>query len=404
VRGNVLDKGQRIDGRGPYELRPLDIQVAVLPRTHGSAIFSRGETQALGTVTLGTRSDKQSLDAVTGGETEQRFMLHYNFPPYSVGEVGRLGSTSRRERGHGALAERCIRPVLPPDYPYTVRVVSDIMGSNGSSSMASVCAGCLSLMDAGVPLSKPVAGISIGLFSGEGKAQLVTDILGTEDHCGDMDFKVAGTRDGVTGYQVDLKIQGLAWDLVEGAFEKAREARLQILDAMAEVIAEPRSDLSPYAPRIHQMQIDPEKIGELIGPGGKNIRRITDLSGAEIDIEEDGTVSIFCVDKESMDLAVREVGLVTAEAEEGEIYDGTVTGVKDFGAFVEILPGKDGLVHISELADFRVDRVEDICKVGDRMWVKCIGIDERGRIKLSRKRAMREKDGKREGRQGERDR
>ena len=391
VRSNVLDHGKRPDGRAATELRPLSAQVSLLPRTHGSALFNRGETQALGIVTLGTKSDKQSLDAVTGGEGEKRFMLHYNFPPYSVGEVGRLGSTGRREIGHGALAERSLRPMVPGDYPYTVRIVSDIMGSNGSSSMASICVGTLALMDAGVPMTRPVAGISIGLFAGKDKSVLVTDILGTEDHCGDMDFKVAGTSQGITGFQVDLKIAGLSWDLVEGAFEQARAARAEILDYMASVIAEPRAEMSQYAPRIQKVQIDPEKIGELIGPGGKVIRRITELSGAQIDIEEDGTVNIFATDSSSMEIAVREVGLVTAEAEEGRLYEGTVTGVKEFGAFVEILPGKDGLVHISELADFRVNSVEDVCKVGDRMSVVCIGIDERGRIKLSRRQAMQEK-------------
>ncbi|OGV65441.1 MAG: polyribonucleotide nucleotidyltransferase [Lentisphaerae bacterium RIFOXYA12_FULL_48_11] len=392
VRKNVLEKGKRIDGRGFDDLRPLKGQVGLLPRTHGSALFSRGETQALGIVTLGTKSDMQDIDAVTGGPTEKKFMLHYNFPPYSTGEVGRLGSTGRREIGHGALAERSIEEIIPKDYPYTVRLVSDIMGSNGSSSMASVCVGTLALMDAGVPITKPVAGISIGLFTGNNKADLVVDIIGSEDHCGDMDFKVAGTRDGITGFQVDLKIKGLDWNLVEGAFEKARVARNKILDFMASVIETSRTELSPYAPRIHILKIDPEKIGELIGPGGKNIRRITELSGAQIDIEDDGTVSIFTASKESLDVALREVNMIAADPEEGMIYDGTVTGIKEFGAFVEILPGRDGLVHISELADFRVKRVEDICKIGDQMWVKCIGVDDRGRIKLSRREAMREKD------------
>ncbi|OGV62887.1 MAG: polyribonucleotide nucleotidyltransferase [Lentisphaerae bacterium RIFOXYC12_FULL_60_16] len=392
VRQNVLENGWRIDGRKFDELRPLYAQVSVLPRTHGSAIFARGETQALGIVTLGTKSDKQSLDAVTGGIEEKRFMMHYNFPPYSVGEVGRLGSTGRREIGHGALAERSLAEVIPSDYPYTVRVVSDIMGSNGSSSMASICVGTLALMDAGVPIRKPVAGISIGLFTSPSKAILVTDIIGSEDHCGDMDFKVAGTRDGITGFQVDLKIIGLKWDLVEGAFEMARKARGQILEFMAGTLAAPRTEMSPYSPRIQKIQIPVDKIGELIGPGGKNIRRITEMSGAQIDIEEDGTVSVFASDCESMELAVREVNMITAEAEEGKLYEGTVTGIKEFGAFVEILPGKDGLVHISEMADQRIRSVEDVCKIGDKMWVKCIGVDDRGRVKLSRKAAMQEKD------------
>ncbi len=393
VRKNVLENDRRIDGRGLDELRELSAQVGFLPRTHGSALFNRGETQALGTLTMGTKSDMQSLDAVTGGVEEKKFMLHYNFPPYSVGEVGRLGFTNRREIGHGALAEKSLEAILPDDYPYTMRLVSDVMGSNGSSSMASVCVGTLALMDAGVPIKRPAAGISIGLFSGsKGEAKLVTDILGKEDHCGDMDFKVAGTRDGITGFQVDLKIAGLRWDIVESAFQMARKARGEILDFMESILSTPREELSEHAPRIHEIQIDPEKIGALIGPGGKNIRRITETSGAQIDVEPDGKVSIFAVDKESMDMAVREVQLTTAEPEEGVTYNGIVKGVKDFGAFVEILPGTEGLVHISELADFRVNKVEDICQVGDQMWVKCIGIDERGRVRLSRKAAMAEKD------------
>lgn len=388
VRKNVLQNNRRVDGRAFDELRSLKAQVGVLPRTHGSAIFSRGETQSLGTVTLGTKSDKQSMDSITGGETSKKFMLHYNFPPYCVGECGRLGSTGRREIGHGALAERSLREVMPEDYPYTVRLVSDIMGSNGSSSMASICVGSLAMMDAGIPITSPVAGISVGLFSDKDNAALVIDILGTEDHCGDMDFKVAGTRTGITGFQVDLKIPGLKWELVEGAFEMAKTARGQILDYMESILPAPRENMSAYAPRIESIQIDPEKIGELIGPGGKNIRGITERSGAQIDIAEDGVVSIYANNTESMDKAMLEVKQITMEPEEGEMYDGRVTGVKDFGAFVEILPGRDGLVHISELADFRVNSVEDICKVGDTMKVMCIGVDDRGRVKLSRRAAM----------------
>lgn len=391
VRANVLNKSRRIGGRAFDVVRPLTANVGLLPRAHGSALFSRGETQALGTVTLGSKSDIQKLDAITGGPVEKKFMLHYNFPPYCVGEVGRLGSTGRREQGHGALAERSLEAVMPQDYPYTVRMVADIMGSNGSSSMASVCVGALALMDAGVPIRQPVAGISIGLFTGGDRAVLVTDIIGEEDHCGDMDFKVAGTRQGITGFQVDLKIRGLPWELVAQAFEKARVARLQILDFMATILEKPRSEMSPYAPRVSVVKINPEKIGALIGPGGKNIRRITDMTDTQIDIEDDGTVSIFSTNQASMDMALREVSLVSAEAEEGVIYNGTVTGIKEFGAFVEIFPGRDGLVHISELADFRVNSVEDICKVGDQMWVKCIGVDERGKIRLSRRAAMQEK-------------
>ncbi len=392
VRANALDHGRRIDGRGADDLRELAGQLAFLPRTHGSAVFNRGETQALAVVTLGTHQDGQRLDAVTGGPEEKRFLLHYNFPPYSVGEVGRIGFTGRREIGHGALAERSLRQVMPEDYPYTVRIVSEIMGSNGSSSMASVCVGTLALMDAGVPIRTPVAGISIGLFSEGDRALLVTDILGAEDHCGDMDFKVAGTRKGVTGFQVDLKIHGLRWELVEGAFEKARLARGQILDFMTGLIAAPREDLSPYAPRVKVLKIPTEKIGALIGPGGKNIRRITDTYKVQIDIEDDGSVHIFSASGEAMEAAVREVEALTAEAEVGKIYQGRVTGVKDFGCFVEILPGLEGLVHISELANFRVKSVEDICKRGDPMWVKCIHVDESGKIRLSRRAALAEKD------------
>ncbi len=394
VRHNVLANGKRIDGRRSDELRPLYAQLSLLPRTHGSAVFNRGETQALGTVTLGTKQDAQDLDAIAGGDTSKRFMLHYNFPPYSVGEVGRLGATGRREIGHGALAERSLRPVIPQDYPYTVRIVSDIMGSNGSSSMASICAGTLAMMDAGVPITAPVAGISIGLFSSadEQKRILVTDILGAEDHCGDMDFKVAGTRKGITGFQVDLKLRGLPWDLVEQSLEMARVARLQILDFMESVIATPRAEMSTFAPRNVTLRIPIDKIGELIGPGGKNIRRITEISGAHIDIEDDGSVCVFANNAESLAVATREVNMITAEAEEGRIYEGTVTGIKEFGAFVEILPGKEGLCHISEIADHRIRAVEDVCKVGDRIWVKCIAVDDRGRIKLSRREAMRDRD------------
>ena len=391
VRKNALEKGKRIDGRGFDDVRLLSAEIGLLPRTHGSALFNRGETQALATVTLGSKSDSQRQDAIAGGPTEKTFMLHYNFPPYCVGEAGRLGSTSRREIGHGALAERSLAPILPDDYPYTVRLVSDIMGSNGSSSMASVCAGALALMDAGVPIKKPVAGIAIGLFTGNGKAQLAVDMIGDEDHCGDMDFKVAGTREGITGFQVDMKLRGLPWDLVSAAFEKARAARMTVLDFMSTVIETPRQEMSKYAPRITQLKIDPEKIGELIGPGGKNIRRITDTLGVEIDVQPDGRVDVFAKSKESMDAAVREVELISTEIEEGQTYEGSVVNIMPFGAFVQVLPGKDGLVHISELADFRVNKVEDVCKVGDRMVVKCIGIDDRGRVRLSRRAAMQDK-------------
>ena len=394
VRANFLERGKRIDGRAQHEIRPLAAQVGVLSRTHGSAIFNRGETQNLATVTLGTTKDAQDLDSVTGGQKQKKFILHYNFPPYCTGEVGRVGTTGRREIGHGALAERSLAEVIPADYPYSVRVVSEIMGSNGSSSMASICGGCLALMDAGVPITAPVAGISVGLFTSAdmSKQVLVTDILGAEDHCGDMDFKIGGTRKGITGFQVDLKLRGLTWNLVEDALEAARVGRNTILDYMGSVIPAPREELSPYAPRITTLTIPVDKIGELIGPGGKNIRRITDTTGVQIDIAEDGTVSIFATNAESMLAAKREVEAISAEAEEGKIYEGTVTGIKEFGCFVEILPGKDGLCHISELSDRRIPSVDSVCKVGDKMVVKCIGIDERGRVKLSRKEAMRDLD------------
>lgn len=394
VRKGVLEEKRRMDGRAMDEIRPLVADVGILPRVHGSALFSRGETQAMAVITLGTGQDEQDMDGLTGGETSKRFTLHYNFPPYSVGEVRRLGGINRREIGHGALAERSLEPMMPKDYPYAVRVVSEVMGSNGSSSMASVCVGTLALMDAGVPVKKPVAGISIGLVTGKDKAPvLLTDILGAEDHCGDMDFKVAGTRDGITGFQVDLKIRGLDWELVAGAFDRAEQARQKILDAMLAVLPAPRPELSPYAPRIVVVQINPEKIGALIGPGGKNIRRIVDTTGAQIDIDDDnsGKVSIFSNNKESLEAAMREVQALTAEAEVGKIYRATVTGIKDFGCFAEFLPGQEGLVHISELADFRVNRTDDVVKMGEEIWVKVLSVEDNGKVRLSRKAAMAEK-------------
>jgi len=343
-------------------------------------------------VTLGAETDSQDYDVITGqGDGTKRFMLHYNFPHFSVGETGRIAGPGRREIGHGALAERCVAGMIPEDYPYTIRLVSDILGSNGSSSMASVCGASLSLMDAGVPLKKPVAGISVGMIEGEdGTRVLLTDILGSEDHFGDMDFKLAGTPDGLTGFQLDLKIGGLDLEGMYAAMLQARETREKIHRTMADCIAEPRADISPHAPRITTIKINPEKIGALIGPGGKVIRGITDSTGTQIDINDDGTVNIFAVDAAAMEAAVNQVGAVTAEAEIGKIYRGEVKSIREFGAFVEIMPGQDGLLHISEMADYRVDKVEDICNLGDTVTVKIIDIDDRGRIRLSRREALRE--------------
>ena len=397
-RENILIRGKRADGRGPADLREIICETGVLPRVHGSAIFTRGETQSLVLSTLGTSRDVQDLDGLTGGPTAKSFILHYNFPPFSVGEAGRFGFTGRREIGHGALAERSVLPILPPEdeFPYAIRVVSEIMSSNGSTSMASVCGGSLALMDAGVPISQHVAGISTGLVTemneeGEiAKHVVLTDIIGAEDHFGDMDFKVCGTRDGVTGFQLDLKIQGLPFEIAKEAVKQVTEARMKILDKMDECLPSHRKELREHAPRIESVQIDPEKIGALIGPGGKNIRRITEVTGANIDIDEDnsGKVRIYATDTEAMNRALQEIELVTGEIEVGKIYRGIVRGVKEFGAFVECLPGKEGLCHISELADFRVNKTEDICKLGDEILVKCIGIDDKGRVKLSRRAAM----------------
>jgi polyribonucleotide nucleotidyltransferase len=406
-RNAILDEGKRADGRGIMDLRPITGQAGVLPRVHGSAMFQRGETQNIAICTLGTTSDVQEMDGITGGPREKSFILHYNFPNYSVGETGRISGPGRREIGHGALAERSLLPVLPSedDFPYTIRVVSEIFESNGSTSMASVCGGCLALMDAGVPISGMVSGISCGLVTRKNeqgeiiKHVVLTDIIGSEDHFGDMDFKICGTRKGITGFQLDLKIEGLPHDIAIEAIRRNTETRMKILDIMAGILPEPRKDLSQYAPRIQQIQIDPEKIGLLIGPGGKTIRRITEVSGAQIDINEDnsGRVNVYATTKESMDRALEEIGMLTAEIEVGKVYRGIVRGVKEFGAFVECLPGKEGLVHVSEMADFRINRVEDVCSMGDEMWVKCVGVDEKGRVRLSRKEAMAERDGEADG-------
>ncbi len=402
-RSNILDANKRVDGRGAKDLRPISSQIDVLPRIHGSSLFERGETQSLVLLTLGTSKDVQELDALTGGAQSKSFILHYNFPPFCVGETGRIGATGRREIGHGALAERSLLPVVPPEdeFPYTIRIISEILESNGSSSMASVCGGCLALMDAGVPLIAPVAGISTGLiteFTDNGKLSrytVLTDILGAEDHFGDMDFKIAGSREGITGFQLDLKIKGLPIEIAKEAIMQCREARLQILDLMAQTIPEPRKELKSSAPRIHQMQIPPDKIGALIGPGGKNIKRITEITGATIDINEDnsGNILVFSTDAEALRRAVEEIELSVGEIEVGKTYRGIVRSVKDFGAFVECLPGKEGLVHVSELAEVRVENAEDICQIGDEMVVKCVGIDEKGRVKLSRKAVLLEAKG-----------
>jgi len=395
VRKLILDSGKRLDGRTFDQVRPITSEVGILPRAHGSAIFSRGETQSVTLATLGTGDDTQEFDSYTGGNTEKRFILHYNFPNFSVGETGRISGPGRREIGHGALAERSIEPMIPlATYPYAVRVVSEIMESNGSTSMASVCGGTLALMDAGVPMIRPVAGISVGICTEEKseRYQLLTDIIGWEDAYCDMDCKIAGTSKGITGFQLDLKLKGIPHAIMEQAVEKARIARLAILAEMAKTIAEPRKDISQYAPRIQTLKVNPEKIGAIIGPGGKNIKRLVEESGCEIDIEDDGTVNIFSVSAEGMKIAVDAITGMTAEAEIGKIYRGKVVTVKEFGAFVEFLPGKDGLVHISELANFRVKNTEDIVKVGDDITVKCLGVDEKGRVRLSRKAAMEDRD------------
>lgn len=399
VRSLILDRQQRLDGRGFDDVRPLFCEVGLLPRAHGSAVFQRGETQAVVLATLGTTEDSQEFDAYTGGASEKQFILHYNFPNFSVGETGRIAGPGRREIGHGALAERSIEPMVPlENFQYAIRVTCEIMESNGSSSMASVCGGTLALMDAGVPMIRPVAGISIGLctrYREDGtleKHALLTDIVGWEDHFCDMDCKIAGTEKGITGFQLDLKLKGLSHALMAEALEKARVARMAILQKMAETIDKPRAELSKYAPRIVTVKINPEKIGALIGPGGKNIKRIVDESGCEINIEDDGTVKIYSVSAEGMKIAREAIEAMTGEIEVGKIYRGKVVTIKEFGVFVEVFPGKDGLVHISELANFRVKQAEDIVKLGDEIWVKCIGVDEKGRVKLSRKAAMDERD------------
>ncbi|MDR2735441.1 MAG: polyribonucleotide nucleotidyltransferase [Puniceicoccales bacterium] len=397
-RKNIIDHGRRVDGRKINEIRPLSCQTGVLPCVHGSAIFQRGETQALVTTALGSSRDVQELDAITGGVESKSFILHYNFPPFSVGETGRTGGAGRREIGHGALAERSLAPVLPPEseFPYSIRVVSDILESNGSSSMASVCGGCLALMDAGVQITAPVSGISTGLVTEldrDGnivKHVILTDIIGDEDHFGDMDFKVSGTARGITGFQLDLKIKGLPLSIAREAIFRNKIDRAKILEAMLAVQPKPREDLRENAPRVKALKIDPDKIGALIGPGGKNIKRITELTGAQIDINEDnsGNLLVFSNNKEMLDQAISQIMLVSAEIEVGKTYRSIVKSMKEFGVFVECIPGKEGLVHISELDDNRIERVEDVCNIGDEIIVKCVGIDDNGKVRLSRKAAL----------------
>ena len=390
-REDILDKRRRPDGRRFSEIRPITCEVGWLPRVHGSALFTRGETQALVTTTLGTKEDEQYMDDLEKGEVKRRFLLHYNFPHYSVGEVGRFGSSSRREIGHGALARRAIEAVLPDDadFPYTIRIVSDITESNGSSSMASVCGGILSLMDAGVPLKAPVAGVAMGLVMEGNKYAILSDIAGAEDHYGDMDFKVTGTREGITALQMDIKIAGINAQIMAEALEQAKKGRLYILDVMAKALPEPRTEIAPYAPRIIQIKINPDKIRDVIGPGGKIIRSLVEETGAKIDVSDDGTISIATASGEAAEAAVARIRGLTAEAEMGQSYLGTVSRIVDFGAFVEIFPGTDGLLHISEIADRRVKDVRDELKEGQQILVKCIG-KEGNKIKLSRKAVLRD--------------
>jgi len=384
----VLETGHRVDGRTPTEVRPITIDVGELPRAHGSVVFTRGQTQALVAVTLGTANDVQRLETINEPqETTKSFMLHYNFPPFSTGEVRPMRGTSRREIGHGNLAERALQGVLPPfeEFPYTIRIVSDILESNGSSSMASVCGGSLAMFDAGVPIRSAVAGVAMGLIMEGKKYAILTDILGTEDHLGDMDFKVAGTRNGITSIQMDIKVEGLDLKIMEEALAQAKEGRLHILGEMDKALEAPRGDLSPFAPRIVTMTISPEKIGDLIGPKGKTIRGIQDETGAELTVDDTGLVTIAAVGGESMERARQMVQALTAEPVVGETYEGTVKTTTPFGAFIEIMPGTEGLVHISEMRHERTEKTEDVVKKGDRVKVKLIDRDERGRLRLSMK-------------------
>jgi polyribonucleotide nucleotidyltransferase len=388
MRAQVLEKGERVDGRDLDTIRPISIEVGLLPRAHGSALFQRGETQALASVTLGTADDEQRIDSIDVlGETTKSFMLHYNFPPYSTGEVKMIRGTSRREIGHGALAERALQPLLPhyEDFPYTLRVVSEVLESNGSSSMATVCSGSLALLDAGVPMKAACAGVAMGLVKEGDKVAVLTDILGSEDALGDMDFKVAGTTNGITSIQMDIKIEGLTLEIMKEALERARKGRLHILKEMDKVLAKPRPELSKYAPRIITIQIKPEKIGDVIGPKGKTIRGIQDATGAKINVDDSGLITIAAVGGEAGEKAREMVAAIVAEPEVGRVYEGPVKSTTPFGAFVEIIPGVEGLLHISELQHGRTEKTEDVVKKGDIVQVKLLEVDERGRMKLSRK-------------------
>jgi polyribonucleotide nucleotidyltransferase len=388
MRAQVLEKGERVDGRDLETIRPIAIETALLPRAHGSALFQRGETQALASVTLGTADDEQRIDSIDVlGETTKSFMLHYNFPPYSTGEVKMIRGTSRREIGHGALAERALQPLLPhyEEFPYTLRVVSEVLESNGSSSMATVCAGSLALMDAGVPMKAPCAGVAMGLVKEGDRIAVLTDILGSEDALGDMDFKVAGTANGITSIQMDIKIEGLTLDIMKEALERARKGRLHILKEMEKVLPKARAQLSKYAPRIITIQIKPEKIGDVIGPKGKTIRGIQDATGAKINVDDTGLITIAAVGGDAGEKAREMVAAIVAEPEVGKVYEGPVKSTTPFGAFVEIIPGVEGLLHISELQHGRTEKTEDVVKKGDIVQVKLLEVDERGRMKLSRK-------------------
>lgn len=386
MRETILKKGKRLDGRGVKDIRPITCDVGLLPRTHGSALFTRGETQALNSCTLGTKADEQIIDGLLL-ESRKRFMLHYNFPPFSVGEVGRVGFTSRREIGHGNLAERALKALIPSeeDFPYTIRLLCDILESNGSSSMATVCSGSLALMDAGVPIKRSVAGIAMGLIKESDDVAILSDILGNEDHLGDMDFKVAGTRDGITSFQMDIKIKGISFAIMERALAQAQEGRLHILGIMDQTLSSAREELSPYAPRLTTIYIPVDLIGAVIGPGGKVIRSIVAESGAEIDISDDGKIIIAAVSGEASEKAKAMITRITAVPEEGEIYTGPVKKITDFGAFVEILPGKEGLLHISQIEFRRLNTVDEVLKVGDIVTVKLLKVEDNGKMSLSRK-------------------